>query len=337
MVNITVLMPAFNASKYIATAIQSILTQSFTDFELLIIDDGSTDNSLQVIQSFKDKRIRIIQNEKNLGLIKTLNKGIKSAKGKYIARMDADDISLPQRLEKQFNFLEQNPQFALVGTQATFIRQNQITNKVFEIPTNSEILPIYSLFYCPFVHPSVMIRTDILKNFYYSEDFTASEDYELWTRILRTYKGKNLAEALLQYRIHDNNSSNIHNDKQIESVRKIYQRNLEYIGMPYNEEDLDVFLKASGSYHQNLTIDELQKVKLWLLKMHFFLLTKDKYKAEYIKEVLKIIWFDVCVKATKNGIKTLFIYLFQSDFKKSSLMKIFKLVAKCLHHKVLLI
>ncbi len=115
---VTVLMPVYNAEKYLKTAIESILKQTFSDFELLIINDGSTDGSEEIIRSFNDKRIRLFNNEQNLGIIKTLNKGLNLAKGEYIIRMDADDISLPDRLELQVKYMEENPGIGISGTQA---------------------------------------------------------------------------------------------------------------------------------------------------------------------------------------------------------------------------
>jgi glycosyltransferase involved in cell wall biosynthesis len=327
---VTILLPAYNAEKYIKTAIKSILNQTFTEFELLIINDGSTDKSVNIIETFKDKRIQLIHNPANLGLIKTLNKGIDLTKGKYIARMDADDIAMPERLEKQLLFLEKNPEYALVGTQANFIFGDKLSNTLFSMETNSEILPVLSLFSCPFIHPSVMIKTNILKEFYYNEGFTTAEDYELWTRILKKYPCANLPESLLQYRIHDNNISTTQNDKQIDSVRRIYEANLEHIQMPYTEADLDIYLKISGSYHKEITLSDLKNIKSWLNKMQSFLLKKGKYKERIIREVIKIVWFQVCSKVRYNGIEVFFIYLFQQDFQKSKLTSVLKLFVQCL-------
>ena len=116
--DISVLMPVFNSERYLKTAIESILNQTFQDFELIIVDDGSTDASENIIRSFESEKIFSYKNAGNIGLIATLNRGIDLCRGKYIARMDADDVSLPTRLEKQFNFLKKNPEYALVGSNA---------------------------------------------------------------------------------------------------------------------------------------------------------------------------------------------------------------------------
>lgn len=330
MMKITIVMPVYNTKKYVDQAIQSILNQSFQDFEFIIIDDGSTDKSLSIIKSFNDKRIQIIQNKKNLGLIKTLNKGIDLAKGKYIARMDADDIAKPERLAKQLRFLEKHTNYALVGTQANFIFEDKLSNSQFKMETNSDLLATLSLFNCPFIHPSVMIRTEILKEFYYNEDFTAAEDYELWTRILKKYPCANLNEGLLHYRLHDNNISTLQNNEQIESVKRIYRSNLKYIKMPYSELDLDIYLKISGSYQQKISMSDLESMSDWLMKMQKHLLQEGIYKEKIIKRVIGIIWYQVCAKVSYNKLPVFFKYLNRQDVQKVSKKKISILFLKCL-------
>jgi glycosyltransferase involved in cell wall biosynthesis len=327
---ISVLMPVFNTDKYVHQSIQSILNQSFEDFEFIIINDGSTDDSLKIIQSFQDKRIRIIQNEKNLGLIKTLNKGIDLAKGKYIARIDADDIAHPERLAKQFDFLEKNPNYALVGTQAKFIFGDKLSNSKFKMETESDLLVTLSLFNSPFIHPSVMIRTAILKEFYYDEDFTTAEDYELWTRILRKYPCANLDESLLSYRLHDNNISTLQNNKQLESVKRIYRSNLEYIKMPYMELDLDIYLKISGSYQQKISIRDLESMSEWLVKMQTHLLKEGIYQEEIIKKTVGIVWYQVCKKMSYNKLLIFIKYFNSRMIQKVSKKEISILFLKCL-------
>lgn len=326
---ITVLLPIYNAEKYIKVTIQSILNQTFKNFELLIINDGSTDKSVEVINTFKDNRIQLIHNSINLGLIKTLNKGIDLAQGKYIARVDADDIAMPDRLERQVAFLENNPQYALVGSQANFIFGDKLSKTLFSMETNPEILPVLSLFTCPFIHPSVMIKADILKEFYYDEEFTTAEDYELWTRILKKYPCANLPESLLQYRIHDSNISTTQNDKQLNSVRRIYQANLKHIKMPYTESDLDIYLKISGSYQKKISLVDLKNMSEWLVKMQRHLLQEGIYDKNVVRKVIGMTWFNVCSKVRYNGIKVFWIYLFQWDFETSNLFEIFKLLLQC--------
>lgn len=335
---ISVVIPVYNSESYINYAINSILNQTYQYFELIIINDGSTDNSVAIIESFKDDRIKIINNKNNRGVAIVGNQGISKAKGKYIARLDADDIAHPKRLETQLQFLEKHTDVVILGSQAQILNTNKMLKQQLKVPIQSSILPIYSLFYCPFIQPSVMVRTDIIKEFYYDNHFVSAEDYELWTRILKKYKGSNLSESLIQYRIHNTNFSNVQKEKQVESVRKIYQHNLEYIGMSYSQEDLETFLKVSGSYDRQLTIDEIRKIKVWLVKMQNHLLSQSKFENNQIREVFSTVWFQIFRKSNQLGVKGLLMYFFQSDFKSNPATKNLILIGKyilSIHHLVL--
>ncbi|MBE9666358.1 glycosyltransferase family 2 protein [Mucilaginibacter boryungensis] len=199
--SITVLMPAYNAGKYIGEAIQSVLQQTFVDFELLIVNDGSTDGTLAVINSFDDKRIVVI-NQQNKGIAEALNTGLKYAKGAYIARFDADDICYPERLQKQYDFLTSYPDYVMVGSDADYILEDGDFLFHFQCiaHTYNEVMDkLY--FYCPFIHPAVMYRKDVICNAGgYSAHAHNFEDYLLWTSIAKTGKMGNLPEALIKYR-----------------------------------------------------------------------------------------------------------------------------------------
>lgn len=192
-------MSVYNGEKYLKESIESILNQTYTDFEFIIINDASTDNTATILKQYNDKRIIIIENPENIGLTKSLNKGIQIAKGKYIARMDADDISLPERLEKEVRFMEEHPEIEILGTDYYEIDTNRkrLISKV-NIPETDEQIRKVLFKYNPFIHSSLMIRRDILNVIgYYDERFKASQDYDLILRILAKYKGHNLKEELI--------------------------------------------------------------------------------------------------------------------------------------------
>lgn len=202
---ISVIMSVYNAEKYLREAIESILTQSFTEFEFIIINDKSNDSSLKIIKEYEqeDGRIKLIKNKQNLGLTRSLNKGLSIAKYKYIARMDADDISMCDRFEKQVKFLEKNYDIDILGSYAYDINgKNKIIGKR-RVPLSHsdilEMLPILS----PLIHPSVMFRKNSLdKTNGYNENFRTSQDYELWFRAAsKGLKFHNLPEYLLKYRM----------------------------------------------------------------------------------------------------------------------------------------
>ena len=203
---VSVLLPVYNSSAYLASAIDSILKQTFADFELLIINDGSTDNSPEIISSFTDERIKVINNEKNLGLIASLNKGIDLAKGKYIARMDADDISLPERFEKQINYLKSNPTVSVIATRISLINtQGEITGDWDDDKQyiEGEVIKHGMAFTNRIAHPTVMVRAEVFKKYKYKTYQKSSEDWDLWLRILADgHKIHKLNEVFLHYRIH---------------------------------------------------------------------------------------------------------------------------------------
>jgi glycosyltransferase involved in cell wall biosynthesis len=202
--SVTVLMPVYNAERFLSEAIDSILHQTFTNFEFLIIDDGSTDSSLKIINSYRDQRIILVRNETNLGITASLNKGIDLARAHLIARMDADDISYPERLQKQYDYLKQHPDSALVSALARVITEDKQT--VYIDKTNSNYY-YYNLTFCsPIYHSSVMYRKAAVQDVgMYTVPY--SEDFELFWLLSRKYKIYNLPEVLLDYR---DNSQSLH-------------------------------------------------------------------------------------------------------------------------------
>lgn len=203
MPKVTVLMAVYNGDRYLREAIESILAQTFQDFEFLIINDGSTDSTKEVLLSYNDPRIRLVDNGHNLGLTRSLNKGLALAEGRFIARQDADDISEPERLARQVAFLETHPEVALVGTWYKEIddRGNSIGDR--ELPCDSTQIRWDLLFYCPFVHSSVMFcKSTVLEQIgFYDEAFIYAQDYDLWSRIARCLLVANLNECLMKLRL----------------------------------------------------------------------------------------------------------------------------------------
>jgi len=198
---VTVLMPAYNVGKYIAEAIESVLQQTFIDFQLLIINDGSTDNTEQVIASFKDKRIVLI-NQSHRGIAAALNKGLSKVSSVYVARFDADDICFPQRLQQQVSFLDTHPEYVTIGCDAEYISEDgqHLFDFMCTGHTHNEIMQkIYS--FCPFIHSSVMYRREpVIVTGGYSEHAHNFEDYFLWIQLLEHGKFYNLPEQLIRVR-----------------------------------------------------------------------------------------------------------------------------------------
>ena len=211
---VSVILPAYNGEKFIGKAIQSVLQQTFADFELIIINDGSTDHTESIIHSFHDQRIMYLKNSDNQGLIYTLNKAVSHANGRYIARMDADDVCLPERIAKQKAFLDQNEGIAVVASTIDFINEQEEKTGIWELDRrtiNPEQIKKAILKQNCIAHPTIMMRSEILKELKYKEYQKNIEDYDLWLRILnRGYKIGKLDEPLLLYRIHDNSVTSLH-------------------------------------------------------------------------------------------------------------------------------
>jgi len=245
MPKVTVLMPVYNAEKYLSEAVDSILGQTFSDFEFLIIDDGSSDNSIDIIRSYNDARIRLVRNGQNLGISKTLNKGIELASAELIARMDADDISLPERLRKQFNFMTKNPQYALVSSNVKEISECGKTLTFYERDT--KLFYFNLTFYCWIYHPSVMYRKEAVQDVgMYPDAF--SEDFRLWSKLIRKYRIFNLQDILLKYRITSQSTSiSVYADEYSESSMKQMIDNLKY----YAGEDYALPVAWLEAYRNN--------------------------------------------------------------------------------------
>lgn len=220
----SVIMPLYDAQKFLQQAIESILNQTHTDFELLIINDGSTDSSLEIIHHYaaRDARIRVVSRE-NKGLIYSLNEGIGLAKGKYIARMDADDLCHPTRLEKQIALLEQHSDIGVVGTHANLVSNTHSRPWPFFNQHHHDIVALLP-FHSPFIHPSVVFRRELLGEQPYNADYPHAEDFKLWTTLAGKTKFANIPEVLYDYRVHEASVSARHNHLQVaNSLRTIHE------------------------------------------------------------------------------------------------------------------
>lgn len=200
---VSVIIPAYNAERFVERAVRSIMTQTYENLEILICDDCSEDRTFDILKKLAadDKRIVLLKNERNLQIVATLNKMVGLAKGEYIARMDADDISLPERIEMQLKFMEKNPDYGICGTYARFINEDNFVIGKSRVPHLNNDIQIFLNFDSPFVHPSVIIRAEILKANHYDKNYQYCEDFELWHRVLRVTKGYNLNTFLFCYRI----------------------------------------------------------------------------------------------------------------------------------------
>lgn len=223
---ISVLMPVYNAGDFLHDSIPSVINQTFKDYEFLILDDGSTDYSRSIVKQYDDPRIKLI--ELNNDFIATLNYGLKVAKGKYIARMDADDIMLPERLKEQYNFMENNPEINLCGS---LFRSFGESDSEYKLLCDSIELYKHMILYNPIAHPTVMMRTSVIRKnqLKYKQEYKYAEDYKLWLDFLKYGRIANINKVLLLYRISPNQISQQKRDRQKLITRKIQTETIEQI------------------------------------------------------------------------------------------------------------
>lgn len=273
-------MPVYNGSQHLFEAIQSILNQTFLDFELIIIDDGSTDGNLEIIQSFRDKKIILIKNEFNLGNYPCRNIGMARARGKYICVMDGDDIALPTRLERQYIFMEQNPETGICGS---FIR---IIPSGFcpQFVTDEKLLKVAFLAnnYCS--HPSLILRKEFLNQYQlrYNEEYHYSADFDLCARGFRHFKVQNIPEVLLQYRRHAGQISTAKFAEQQMYADKIRIRQLtENMGFAADEIPISLHLRLMKK--ERIEAELRTEVDTWIAS----LITKNNATKYYEESRLR--------------------------------------------------
>lgn len=284
---ITVLMPVYNGERYLREAIESMLNQTFKDFEFMIINDCSTDGSREIILSYNDERIRLIDNQVNMGQTKSLNKGLKIARGRYIARMDQDDVSLPNRLEEQSIFLRGNPEIIAVGSLGKYIEKGGRSIDVWRPSCDPKEINLLMLFYNQIGHSSVMMdREAVLHIGGYNEWYQCSQDYELWSEMVRRkYKITNIPKFLFKARIHNHQASVTFRSKRFPlELSEIIHKNISELT------NIKISRKESGEvvgliYNFNqITIENINSVEEKLNGIYF-----DLCKASGDKNEIKII------------------------------------------------
>lgn len=228
---LSVVVPTYNAEKYVREALASVLVQDFADFELLVVDDGSCDGTLAVLEEFSaDPRVRLLRNESNMGLIATLHRAYAECRAPLIARMDSDDICEPARFRRQVEFLRAHPEVDIVGGAIRFF--GNVAPNVFRFPLTHEGIRPAMLFYCPLAHPALMFRRALVDSglLHYDDAFKHAEDYRLWSRLLLKARSANLPDVVLDYRLHPQQVSSDSSDKQYQASLRVRRQMLEEAG-----------------------------------------------------------------------------------------------------------
>ena len=294
---ISVVMSNYNTPiKYLKESIDSVLNQTYSNFEFIIIDDGSTDDSLEFIKSYDDPRIQLIINEENIGLTKSLNKGFEVAQGEFIARMDTDDICYPERFEKQIEYMKNHPDTFVCGSWAKILDEkgnSRIEDWACGEIKDTEVYRINLLFcnYPNVWHPSVLIRHQLLldNNIKYDTECKYAQDYELWTRCSRIANFYILPEYLLKYRIHDTSISVSKRSTQKECDYYIIQNQLNHLHLTLKDsvKDLHLFFPTIWIHFFEGNLYD-KNFKKWLKEI---IKANRKYRYYNQKKLKKTLWY----------------------------------------------
>jgi len=303
---VSVVMAAYNAEKYLKEAIDSVLNQSYSNIELVVVNDGSTDSTKNIILNYDDKRIKYVENEMNSGLVVTRNKGLENAGGEYIAILDSDDIALPDKIQKQINFLEVNKGYGLC---ATFFRKIDAEGKIISditIPVSNKDLQTFLHYDNCICHSTVMARADLIKEFGYAKGSDLIEDTELLHNLAKITKMATLPVYTTLYRMHGSNISVAKKEKMFALMQGLNREKLNDMQIPFSEDELEIHSNAivyEDSFFNSK--EKMQNLENWILKLYRQCSSNKEYNREIMYKILVERWVVICSKR-KAYIKMLF-------------------------------
>lgn len=298
---VSVIMPVYNGERYLQPAIRSILEQTMGDFELIVIDDASSDGTASLLAQCDDPRLRVIRHDSNRGIVDALNHGLSHARGQYIARMDADDISRPERLEKQLAFLQEHPDVGLVGS--WILGFGEVRRKyVHRYPVTHDAIRALMLFENAFAHSTVMFSHAVLQEhgLRYSEHFKYVEDWALWWQIAGVSRVANLPEVLLDYRINKAGTSYTGTSIQTRSRIDFVEARLQEAGLPFRQELAEM---APSSLHELKMLSEAFAALLAAHARHPYM------NDQALRECVEQLWFRSCYRARRRGVAVGRLYI----------------------------
>lgn len=287
MPKITVILPVYNGALYIGEAVQSILNQTYGDFELIVINDASTDHTLKVLEDFTDPRLRVVTNEQNLRVVKSLNKGLAMAQGELIARMDGDDVAHPRRFELQVAYLDAHPDVDFCGSWVQVFGSENYISKCSE---RHDLIKAHLFFLNSIYHPSVMFRRKsfLAHNLQYDESFTNAEDYGLWAKAVDVLQLANVPQVLLKYRVHASNVSKLQDStrKLLDDIHyRVYKDFLNKLQINYSEQDLQIHRQLAIREVDTSTNEQLKQYLHWLETIY----TANQRTHYFEKQALQVV------------------------------------------------
>lgn len=298
---VTVFIPVHNREDYICTAVNSILGQTFTDFELLVVDDGSSDATPERLSRYRDPRLRVECNDANLGIPATRNRGLELARGEYLALLDSDDYAYPGRLARQVAWLDRHPDVVQVGSWCSFMDESgRPLGKVRRQPLRAEDVQAHMLFHCPVVNRTVMARTGELRELGYREEFPRCQDYDLHQRLVQRHRLANLGEVLVCGREHEGRftgrTESLGRDRKI----AIYRRMLAQLEIDGSDGDLARHYQLTRPHAAGPDADYVDWAEQWLLRLKRANDARGVYPAAAFRRVLAVVWLAVCWHARRG-------------------------------------
>ncbi len=299
---LTIVMPAYNAAKYLDITLESFLKQRFTSWKLIVIDDCSKDNTWEIIENWQqnDSRIIGVRNDVNLKVARTMNKGIALVDTPFFARVDSDDVLLPDHFLKTINFLDQHADIDICGSQVITIDGNGQFRRKWNYETSSDWIKMSSIFACPFLQSSVVMRAKAIKANGYRPEMELVEDYELWIRLLRTHKAANIPDYTIQYRIHDSNMSEVNKSKLLILLETLFTEYKNDYPIALNKLSLHARMEV-GDW-SNSSMDELALLKKWKKELERIAVSNLKLDKASFRSVTQKYFTNAFLKiATQNS------------------------------------
>lgn len=309
---LSIIMPLYNSGKFVAGAVESLLGQSYGDFELIIVNDGSTDGSMDVLSQFKDPRILILQNPSNQGIVYSRNKGLEVATGAYIAPFDSDDVAMPEKFKLQIDFLKKNPRFGMIGSWVKMIDEDgNLLKKRWRLNAKPEQIPAILLFRNYFVQSAVVMRREAIPKGGYRKGFDLVEDWMMWYEIAAKYSVWNLPEYLVKYRVHSQGNSQKDEELMHRKDRMIYETLFLKLGIQPNDEDFECYRLIKNQ--QPIIHGKLKEIGGFLNRIAEENSRSGAYDQQQLLKVLQNRWLKACFK-TRNK-----IYRVPMDYLSSGL------------------
>jgi len=302
---VSVILPVYNASHYLKDAVESILNQTYTNFEFIIINDGSTDSCCDFLKFLDDKRIKFINHDINRGIIITLNEAIQISRGEYIVRMDSDDISYPDRIKVLVNYMNAHPQTGVAGSYTNLTGKTLYYTKYL----TSDEIKARLLFDNIFSHPTMIFRKSVFieNGIFYNEKYIHAEDYGLWMELLDKTDYGIIPVPLLKYGIHQNQISNVYRKEQICSVGLIQSRIFNKMNLTLNEKEIELHKKIFFKNY-DISPDFFKSAEQWLLKLRRYNAISKTFNDTGFNHITSWVWFEIATHLVSQCICNLKIF-----------------------------